>query len=104
MDGGNAKKERSIRCVGSNGLQSTLSRPIRLIMLTEGMRPLRIWDIAFTVDAATESAFTERSCLEGIVPAEDFKDLVVSGGKDGMFYLLHRSSLGHGAASGANGG
>jgi hypothetical protein len=42
-----------------------LSPPIRLIMLTEGMRPLRhqrIWDIAFTVDAATESAFTERSC------------------------------------------
>jgi hypothetical protein len=31
-----------------------------------------------------------------IVPAEDFKDLVVSGGKDGMLYLLHRSSLGHG--------
>src|SRR5271169_3740666 len=46
-------------------VQSTLSPPIRLIMLTEGMRPLRhqrIWDIAFTVDAATESAFTERSC------------------------------------------
>jgi hypothetical protein len=31
-----------------------------------------------------------------IIPDEDFKDLVVSGGKDGMLYLLHRSSLGHG--------
>lgn len=34
-----------------------------------------------------------------IVPDEDFKDLVVSGGKDGMFYLLHRSSLGHGGSA-----
>ena len=31
-----------------------------------------------------------------IVPERDFKDLVVTGGKDGMLYLLHRSSLGHG--------
>jgi alpha-glucosidase len=31
-----------------------------------------------------------------IVPDEDFHDLIVTGGKDGMLYLLRRSSLGRG--------
>jgi alpha-glucosidase len=31
-----------------------------------------------------------------VVPDQDFKDLVIAGGKDGMLYVLHRSSLGHG--------
>ena len=34
-----------------------------------------------------------------IIPDEDFKDLITTGGKDGMLYLLHRSSLGHGHAT-----
>jgi Glycosyl hydrolases family 31/Galactose mutarotase-like len=31
-----------------------------------------------------------------IPPDEDLKDLVITGGKDGMLYVLRRSSLGHG--------
>jgi alpha-glucosidase len=31
-----------------------------------------------------------------ILPDEDVKDLVIAGGKDGMLYVLHRSSLGQG--------
>jgi alpha-glucosidase len=31
-----------------------------------------------------------------IVPDDDFKNLVMAGGKDGMLYVLHRSSLGQG--------
>ena len=50
---------------------------------------LNVWDLDFG------------SAGPVIIPDDDFKDLIVAGGKDGMLHLLNRSSLGHGHTTSA---